>query len=165
MKPTLFIDRDGTLIFEPLPDQKVDRLDKIEFEPLVIPALLRLQDVGFRLVMVTNQDGIGSPDFPTEAFEIPQKFVLDVFESQGIHFNEVYVCPHTEEANCECRKPKLGMVLTEISENRFDPACSWVIGDRQTDVQLAEGMGIQGILYKRGQLGWPEVLDQILSKE
>lgn len=165
MKPTLFIDRDGTLIFEPLPDKQVDRLDKIEFEPLVVPALRELQEAGFRLVMVTNQDGIGSPGFPTEAFEIPQKFMLDVFESQGIHFDEVYVCPHTEEANCECRKPKLGMVMDEIRERRFDPACSWVIGDRQTDVELAEGMGIQGILYQRGQLGWPEVLKLLLERD
>jgi len=91
--PILFIDRDGTLIEEP-PDHQVDSLDKIRFMPGVFAALAQLQRRGFRLAMITNQDGLGTPSFPRPAFEESHKFILAAFESQGITFDAVFICPH-----------------------------------------------------------------------
>src|SRR6185437_2098571 len=101
----LFVDRDGTLIEEPS-DKQVDSLGKVRFLPGVFAALTELQRRGFRLVMVTNQDGLGSSSFPRPAFEAAQQFVLDTLASQGIRFEAVFVCPHFSADGCECRKPK-----------------------------------------------------------
>ncbi len=88
-----FLDRDGTLVMEPA-DEQVDRLDKIRLVPGVIPALLRFRDAGYRFVMVSNQDGRGTDSFPEDDFRVPQEFILDLFASQGIAFDEVFICPH-----------------------------------------------------------------------
>ncbi|MDP7041776.1 MAG: bifunctional histidinol-phosphatase/imidazoleglycerol-phosphate dehydratase, partial [Gammaproteobacteria bacterium] len=92
-KRIAFVDRDGTMIREP-DDNQVDRLDKVELVPGVIPALTRLRDAGFRFIMVSNQDGRGTDSFPEEDFRIPQEFTLALFASQGIEFDEIFVCPH-----------------------------------------------------------------------
>ena len=105
----LFVDRDGTLIEEP-PDEQVDSIEKIRLMPGVFAELQRLVSAGFRLVMVTNQDGLGTPSFPTARFELAQRFVVDAFASQGLHFDAVCICPHRPADGCECRKPKLGLV-------------------------------------------------------
>jgi imidazoleglycerol-phosphate dehydratase/histidinol-phosphatase len=101
----LFLDRDGTLIREPA-DCQVDRLHKVELLPDVIAALLRLAKHGYRFVMVTNQDGLGTESFPQEDFDTCQDHVLGIFRSQGVDFDEIFVCPHLADAGCECRKPK-----------------------------------------------------------
>src|SRR5882724_3223038 len=101
-KKILFIDRDGTLITEPF-DQQIDRLDKFALEPDAIPALLRLRDAGYKFVMVTNQDGLGTPSFRDEEFKPLQKLLLDILASQGIEFEAVRVCPHTPADRCDCR--------------------------------------------------------------
>ncbi|MCC7200334.1 MAG: bifunctional histidinol-phosphatase/imidazoleglycerol-phosphate dehydratase HisB [Gammaproteobacteria bacterium] len=140
----LFIDRDGTLIEEPA-DKQVDRLDKLRFMPGVIPALIALRDAGYRFVMVTNQDGLGTASFPEPDFRAPQELMLQVFESQGIGFDAVLVCPHLPADGCDCRKPATRLVDEWVSSNPIDPARSCVIGDRETDLQLAANLGVPGL--------------------
>jgi imidazoleglycerol-phosphate dehydratase/histidinol-phosphatase len=136
----LFVDRDGTLIEEPA-DQQVDRLEKIRFVPGAFAALWELQEAGYTLVMVTNQDGLGTSSFPTEKFAVPQQFILDAYASQGVHFREIFICPHKPSDGCKCRKPKTALVADWIMANGVDLQASAVIGDRETDLEFARGLG------------------------
>ena len=129
----LFVDRDGTLIEEP-PDEQVDSLAKVRWLPDVFASLQQLVAAGYRLVMVTNQDGLGTPSFPREQFEGPQQFVVDTLASQGIRFDAVCVCPHKPADGCDCRKPKPGLVRDYLASTKIDAARSAVIGDRLTDL-------------------------------
>ena len=143
MTPTLFVDRDGTLVEEP-PDEQVDRLDKLTLMPGVVPALLRLRAAGYRLVMITNQDGLGTSRFPSEHFQVPHQFLLGLLASQGIEFAGVLICPHTVEDRCDCRKPETRLADEWIAVHAIDPELSAVIGDRDTDLELARRLGIAG---------------------
>jgi len=150
---TLFIDRDGTLVEEP-PDEQVDSLEKVRFMPGVFAALAELTRHGYRLVMVTNQDGLGTASFPQPAFERPQRFILETLRSQGIEFDAVFVCPHLKSDGCGCRKPSTGLVADYVRTSNVDLASSAVIGDRETDLQFAANLGIRGVRVR--QNGTPE---------
>ena len=140
----LFIDRDGTLVEEPF-DEQVDSLAKIRLLPGVIPALLELKQAGYRFVLVSNQDGLGTHTFPEPAFREPQDFIRTLFASQGIEFDAEFFCPHRPADGCECRKPKTGRLTDYLRDNPIDPKHSYVIGDRETDLQLAANLGLQGL--------------------
>ena len=161
-KKILFIDRDGTLISEPF-DQQINRLDKFALEPDVIPALLRLRDAGWAFVMVTNQDGLGTPSFREEEFRPLQQLLLDILSSQGIAFEAVRICPHTSADRCDCRKPKTGLVSDYVKSPDWSRELSAVIGDRETDLQLAENLGVRGVRYDRPTLGWTEIARQFVD--
>ena len=145
----LFIDRDGTLIEEPS-DEQVDRLDKIRLLPGVIPALLELQRAGYRLVLVSNQDGLGTESFPEPSFREPQEFLRRLLESQGIRFEAEFFCPHFPRDNCECRKPKTGLLTEFLAAVELDRERSFVIGDRETDMELARNLGVTGLRVRHG---------------
>jgi imidazoleglycerol-phosphate dehydratase/histidinol-phosphatase len=159
----LFIDRDGTLIEEPA-DYQVDALSKVRLVEGVIPALLELRDSGYRFVMVSNQDGMGSDSFPESQFRECQDFVLSLFQSQGITFDEVFICPHTADDGCECRKPRAGLLTAFLAANDIDLGASAVIGDRKTDLELAERVGVRGFLLEfsgNRQTTWAGIVDAL----
>lgn len=161
----LFIDRDGTLIAEPPSDFQVDRLDKLALEKDVIPALLALQEAGYQLVMITNQDGLGTESFPQADFDAPHTLMMQIFTSQGINFSDVLICPHLPADQCDCRKPKTRLVEAWLAEGALDKASSYVIGDRQTDLQLAENMGIQGLRYGAEGESWASIQAQLTKRD
>ncbi|MCH7637449.1 MAG: bifunctional histidinol-phosphatase/imidazoleglycerol-phosphate dehydratase HisB [Proteobacteria bacterium] len=155
----LFIDRDGTLIEEPA-DNQLDRLDKVKLVTGVIPALLRLAGHGYRFVMVSNQDGLGTESFPKNDFDVCHNHVLSLFESQGIVFDEVFICPHAPDAGCTCRKPATGLLTAYLMRTNLDVAASAVIGDRESDRQFAENIGTRGLQISNG-VSWSAIADAL----
>ena len=163
LKKIIFVDRDGTIIFEPN-DFQVDALNKINFVPNVITSLFQLSKKGYSLVMVTNQDGLGTDSFPEEKFIESQKFIEKLLNSQGVFFDDVLICPHFEKDGCNCRKPLTGMVTKFLVNTNIDKERSYVIGDRITDMQFAKNLDIKGIQidpYKDNQ--WTDIATSILN--
>ncbi|EDO6653161.1 bifunctional histidinol-phosphatase/imidazoleglycerol-phosphate dehydratase HisB [Campylobacter coli] len=158
----LFIDRDGTLIEEPKSDFQIDTLEKLRFEKDAIPTLLKLKNFGFKFVLVSNQDGLGTQSFPKEDFEIVHQKMLDILQSCGIEFKDIFICPHFENENCECRKPKTALLDEYIKHNLYNKEQSFVIGDRDTDMILASNLGIRGLKYSEN-FTWKEIEEEILN--
>jgi imidazoleglycerol-phosphate dehydratase/histidinol-phosphatase len=162
----LFLDRDGTLN-EDTADEQIDSLEKVRLMPGVVPALLELKAAGFAFVMVTNQDGIGTPSFPQENFDRAHRFILDLFSSQGIEFDAVCICPHFKREDCACRKPKIGMVQEFLAAQAIDKSRSYMIGDRDTDMEFAVNLGVQGLRIRldgEPNETWPAIARRIIGQ-
>lgn len=161
MKKILFIDRDGTLIKEAPPTYQVDSFDKLEFYPDLITWMKKIAaDPRFHLVMVTNQDGLGTPSYPEDTFWPVQHFVMKSLANEGIHFSEVHIDRTFPHEQAPTRKPGTGMLTGYLNNPAFDIAGSYVIGDRVTDVQLAKNLGCRAIwLNNDATLGAGEISD------
>jgi imidazoleglycerol-phosphate dehydratase / histidinol-phosphatase len=147
MKKVLFIDRDGTLIFEP-EDFQIDSFEKLKFLPFVFSNLGKIaNELDFELVMVTNQDGLGTRKYPEKKFFAVHNFIMQTLESEGIKFSEVLIDRSFEKENSRNRKPQTGM-LTKYFSGDYDLKNSFVIGDRVTDIQLAKNLGSKAIFIK-----------------
>lgn len=145
MKKVLFLDRDGAIIHEPVSDEQVDSLEKLEFLPYAISSLKAISEqTDYTLVMVTNQDGLGTDSFPEETFWPAHNKMLKTLENEGITFEKIHIDRTFKHENAETRKPGTGM-LTEYFSQEYDLENSYVIGDRITDVQLAENLGCKAI--------------------
>jgi imidazoleglycerol-phosphate dehydratase/histidinol-phosphatase len=151
-----FLDRDGVLLEEPA-DEQIDSFAKFRLVPGVIAALQRLRDAGFEFVMVTNQDGLGTPSFPREDFDGPQRLLLQVLASQGIVFRDVLIDTHRPEDNHPDRKPGIGLVLPYLRDRTIDLAGSAMVGDRDTDMQFAAALGVRGLRLGPGFHDWPAI--------
>jgi imidazoleglycerol-phosphate dehydratase/histidinol-phosphatase len=134
--------------------------------PGVIPALIELKRAGFTLVMVTNQDGLGTASLPREAFELAHRFILELFASQGVVFDQVFICPHLKREECDCRKPKIGMLRAYLETQPMDASRSFMVGDRDTDMEFAANLGIAGLKISLGGAeaqSWPAIAERILG--
>ena len=159
----LFIDRDGCLIEEP-EDEQVDSLAKLRLVPGVIPALLRLKQAGYRFVMVSNQDGLGTDAFPEADFRGPHELLLHILGSQGITFDAEHIDPSLPGDNSPNRKPGVGMLLEYLRDPDLDRERSAVIGDRETDMQLAANMGLEGLRVGAAHMAWPQIAAQLIDQ-
>ncbi|MFC0605650.1 bifunctional histidinol-phosphatase/imidazoleglycerol-phosphate dehydratase HisB [Winogradskyella pulchriflava] len=156
-KPVLFIDRDGTLIKEPA-DEQIDSFEKLEFYPKVFQYLSKIaKELNFEIVMITNQDGLGTDVYPEDTFWPVHNFVLKTFESEGVIFKEQFIDRTFAKDNAPTRKPNTGLLNKYFSEP-YDLKNSFVIGDRLTDVELAKNLGAKGIFINDNtNLGTDEV--------
>ena len=151
MKRVLFIDRDGTLVEEP-EDYQIDSKEKVSFLSGVFSSLARIcRETNFELVMVTNQDGLGTPSFPEDTFWPAHQFILDTFKNEQIVFSEIFIDRTFPHENAPTRKPGLGM-LQKYLTNEYDLKNSWVIGDRLTDMELAYNLGAKGIFIPKNEM-------------
>lgn len=151
MKKVLFIDRDGTLIIEPS-DHQIDSLEKLEFIPGIFTWLGKIaRETDYELVMVTNQDGLGTKSFPEETFWPAQNKLLKALEGEGVKFSAIHIDKSFPQDNLPTRKPGIGM-LTQYLGGAYDLKNSFVIGDRVTDIQLAKNLGAKGILFNEESL-------------
>ena len=143
MKKILFIDRDGTIIREP-DDEQIDAFEKLQFVPRAISSLAFLrQHTDYLFVMVSNQDGLGTPAFPEDTFWPVQNFILDTLRGEGVEFDDILIDPHFPEDNAPTRKPNTGLVEKYINNPDYDIANSYVIGDRDTDRRFAENIAAE----------------------
>ena len=151
----VFLDRDGVINVD---KGYVHKIEDFEFYPDVFDGLKRLQENGFKLVIITNQSGIAVGYYTEEDFFKLTEYMLDRFDKEGIKIEKVYYCPHHPEGIvphlrkvCNCRKPETGMIEDAIKEFDIDPLSSFLIGDKETDIKAGKKMGITSILVKTGQ--------------
>ena len=143
-----FIDRDGTLIFE---SRGGGIVKDFQIIPGAIKALKKMKEQGFRFVMVTNQDGLGTKSFPKKVFNKVQNKLISTLKKEGVEFDEVFVCPHFESDNCACRKPKIGMLDRYLKDVKVDLKNSVMIGDRDSDEVFARNLGVKFIRIKNNK--------------
>lgn len=161
MNKVIFVDRDGTLLSEPA-DEQIDSLEKVEFVPGAISGLKALTGLGYELVMASNQDGLGTPAFPENTFWPAQNLLLKTLEGEGVNFDNILIDPSFPEDNSPNRKPRTGM-FGQYLDGSYDLAASWVIGDRETDLELARNLGAKGL--QLGPLSWADIVEIIRSSE
>lgn len=161
----LFIDRDGTLIKEP-EDEQIDSFDKLEFVEGVFRNLAFIQErLDFRLVMVSNQDGLGTDSFPEETFWPVHRFVLQTLQGEGIRFDDQLIDRHFPTDNSPMRKPGTGMLKKYLEHPDYDIANSYVIGDRETDRQLANNMGCKALILDNEAMTWNKIAEILFAGE
>ena len=162
MKKILFIDRDGTLALEP-EDYQLDSFEKLIFYPGVFNSLGKIsRELDFELVMVTNQDGLGTPSFPENTFWPTHRFLLKCFENEEIIFDDIYIDKSLPSENAPTRKPGIGLLKKYINNNNYDLENSYVIGDRITDMELAINLGAKGIFISNNEkLGEKEISENL----
>lgn len=166
MRKVLFVGREGTLIEEPA-DGRVDAPEKVMLMPGVIPALVRLQQAGYELVVVTNQPGLGSESFRRPEFERAEAYLRALFASQGISFAATLICPHTPDERCGCRAPGVGLVREFLAADVLDRERSAVVGKGPEDLELAANIGIAGyVVAKNGgpDETWAHVVHMLLDR-
>ena len=161
MNKVIFVDRDGTLLSEPA-DEQIDSLEKVEFVPGAISGLKALTGLGYELVMASNQDGLGTPAFPENTFWPAQNLLLKTLEGEGVSFDNILIDPSFPEDNSPNRKPRTGM-FGQYLDGSYDLAASWVIGDRETDLELARNLGAKGL--QLGPLSWADIVEIIRSSD
>ena len=164
MKQTrlLFIDRDGTLIQEP-EDEQIDSFEKLVFTKGVFRNLSFIaQHTDYELVMVSNQDGLGTDSFPEDTFWPVHNFIIQTLESEGIHFAKQHIDRHFPEDNSPMRKPGTGMLTEYIDNPAYDMANSYVIGDRETDAQLAENLGCKSLISQISALNRQQIAMNVI---
>jgi imidazoleglycerol-phosphate dehydratase/histidinol-phosphatase len=163
VKKILFIDRDGTLINEAPPTYQMDSFEKLLFYKDMFFYLRKIAaELDYELLMVTNQDGLGTASFPEEAFLPVQHFIMTSLQNEGINFSEVYIDKSFPEDNAPTRKPRTGLLTKYINNPAYDLANSFVIGDRITDMELAKNLGCKGLwLNIQTNLGAAEILDTV----
>src|SRR5690242_18157447 len=159
----LFVDRDGCLIVEP-PDGQIDSFEKLDLIPGVIAALQRCVAAGYELVMVTNQDGLGTPSFPQGRFDGPQALLLRILASQGIRFREILIDRSFAHEGLDTRKPGTGLLRHYLADDDWSRAESALVGDRASDMQLAANLGVRGLRVGGDGLSWAEVAHFILDR-
>lgn len=169
MNKVLFIDRDGTLILEP-EDEQIDSFEKLQFLPGVFTYLAKIAcSEKYKLVMVSNQDGLGSDSFPVETFWPVHNFILETLKGEGVVFDDIRIDDSLPEANSPNRKPATGM-LVEYMNDQYDLANSWVIGDRKSDIELAKNLGAKSIFIgpqadssaDLSVKGWKEIWESLI---
>ena len=169
-KKVLFIDRDGTIVLEP-EDYQLDHFGKLKFYPEAIQYLARIaRELDYELVMVTNQDGLGTDSYPEDTFWPIQELLIQILEGEGVFFEEIIIDRTFPEEMAETRKPKTGLLKRYFSKEEFDLENSYVIGDRLTDMELAKNLGSKGIfIHTHEELGSKEIsvdrseLDELIS--
>jgi len=159
MKKVLFIDRDGTLVLEPPVDYQLDSLEKLEFYPKVFQYMSKIaNELDFELVMVTNQDGLGTDSFPEDTFWPAHNKVISAFEKEGVVFEAVHIDKTFPHENADTRKPRTGLLTEYFDTKKYDLKNSFVLGDRITDMELAKNLGAKGIyLSEDPELGADEI--------
>jgi len=161
----LFIDRDGTLIEEPA-DEQIDSFGKLKFTRGVFRNLGFIRSrLDFRFVMVSNQDGLGTASFPEETFWPVHNFMLQTLEGEGVTFDDIKIDRHFPEDNHPCRKPNTGMLAEYINNPAYDMAGSYVIGDRETDRQLARNLGCKALILGTDGLTWDKIAETLFAGE
>ncbi|MFA5136507.1 MAG: histidinol-phosphatase [Patescibacteria group bacterium] len=166
----LFLDRDGTLINEPRGGY-IDSIKKLSLNPHIISSLQKLRSVGYKFVMVSNQPGLGTVKFPYQDFIIPQNELMKIFHDNDVVFEQTCFCPHFREDKCACMKPRTGLIDAYLKKNKIDMEKSYTVGDRESDVLLAQNIGCNSIFFSLNphpgsvfhSSDWKTITEYILS--